>query len=62
MENVMKFVWLIINANTNEVIAIYTEEELADKMAPHIETRLKVDTFVVRKSVNQELSRIGIDK
>lgn len=55
----MKYVWLLLTSD-NKIVAIYDDETLATKMAPHLTEKLKVNLTVVRRSVNQELSMIGV--
>lgn len=57
----MKEVYLLIDKDNN-VIALYDESELATKMKKPIEEKLKVELTIQKRTVNLDISVIGVFK
>lgn len=51
----------IIQDENLKVVAVYSDEELANKMLSHIEAKLNTRCTVVSKLVNADLGIIGND-
>lgn len=57
----MKYVYLLINPE-KDVVAIYDSEELAKKVLPHLETKMKTKLTLEKRSVNLDLNTVGVFK
>jgi len=54
----MKYVWLVINLETNRVEALYNTASIAEKMAPVIAEKFDIDVMVKKRTINLELSQL----
>jgi hypothetical protein len=57
----MTSVYLLSDVEKN-VVAIYDNEELANKMKKPIEEKLKVELTIEKRSINLDLKVIGVFK
>ena len=56
----MKYVWLVIDEVNQKVLAVYSEDDMAKKLAPVIAKKFNTETRVERRTINLELNLVGI--
>lgn len=57
----MKSVYLMIDTEKN-VVAVYDDETLAQKMKASVEEKLKTKVTIEKRSVNLDIKTIGVFK
>lgn len=57
----MNHVFLLIDEQNN-VVAIYSQQELAEKLKKPIEEKLKVQLRIEKRSVNLDIKTVGVLK
>ena len=57
----MKFVWLLLNKD-GHVVALYDDVHLATQMKKPVEEKLKLELTLEKRSVNQDIKRVGEEK
>lgn len=57
----MKYVYLLIDADKN-VIAVYDDQTLAEKLKKPIEEKLQVQLTIDKRSVNLDIKTVGVLK
>lgn len=55
------FIWLLLDKDS-KVIAVYSDADLAANMKPHVEKKLNLTLTIERRSVNQDIKRVGEEK
>lgn len=55
----MKFIWTVVDTNTNDTIALYDSKEIAEKLAPLLAKKLDTDTKVEKRTINLSIEYIG---
>lgn len=56
----MKYVWLVIDKADQKVLAVYSEDDMAKKLAPVIAKKFDTETKVEKRTINLELNLVGI--
>lgn len=55
----MKYVWLVIDKESNKVLALYTEADMANKLAPVVAKKSGVDVRVEKRTLNLPIEQVG---
>lgn len=55
----MKYVWHVINSETNDVISVYDTADKAKKLAPVISKKLGVEVEVEKRTINLPVDYLG---
>lgn len=51
-----RFVYVLLNKETKDIVAIYSEDNLAKKLKPAIESKLNVELETIKTRLNPDLT------
>lgn len=54
------YVYIVVATDDNEIIAVYDNKEVADKMKAPIENKMGCDVTVLKTRVNPDIKIIGL--
>ena len=55
----MKYVWIVIDIATEKVLAVYSEKDMAEKLAPVVAKKFNTESRVEKRTINLEFNQLG---
>lgn len=55
----MKHVWTVVDTKTNDTIALYNTQAIAEKLAPLLAKKLDTETKIEKRTINLSIEYIG---